>query len=107
MCGKGQFYLHGQVSSIKKAVWEKKKKKERKKGRKETEGSVWYFPGSPVFKNLCCNTEDTGSIPGLGTKIPYAMEIRSPCAATRESTCCNDISSYPATKTLHSQIMNE
>ena len=38
MCGKGQFYLPGQVSSIKKAVWEKKKK--RKKGRKETEDSV-------------------------------------------------------------------
>ena len=30
-------------------------------------------PGGPVVKNLPCNA-DTGSIPGQGTKIPYATE---------------------------------
>ena len=32
------------------------------------------FPGGPVVKNLPCNAGDAGSIPGLGTKIPYATE---------------------------------
>ena len=32
------------------------------------------FPGSPVVKNLSCNAEDAGSIPGRGTKIPHAAE---------------------------------
>ena len=27
------------------------------------------FPGGPVVKNLLCNAEDIGSIPGQGTKI--------------------------------------
>ena len=27
------------------------------------------FPGGPVVKNLLCNPEDIGSIPGQGTKI--------------------------------------
>ena len=27
------------------------------------------FPGVPVVKNLLCNAEDIGSIPGQGTKI--------------------------------------
>ena len=31
------------------------------------------FPGSPVVKTLCFQCRGTGSIPGLGTKIPHAM----------------------------------
>ena len=31
------------------------------------------FPGIPVVKNLLANTGDTGSIPGLGTKISHAV----------------------------------
>ena len=34
----------------------------------------WDFLGGPVVKNLPCNAEDTGSIPGWGTKIPHAVE---------------------------------
>ena len=30
------------------------------------------FPGGPVVKNPSCKAGDTGSIPGWGTKIPYA-----------------------------------
>ena len=30
------------------------------------------FPGGPVVKNPPCNGGDMGSIPGQGTKIPYA-----------------------------------
>ena len=32
------------------------------------------FPDGPVVKNPPCNAENTGSIPGRGTKIPYAAE---------------------------------
>ena len=31
------------------------------------------FPSGPVVKTPVCNTGDTGSIPGLGTKISHAM----------------------------------
>ena len=31
-------------------------------------------PGGPVVKNPPSNSGDVGSIPGLGTKIPYAAE---------------------------------
>ena len=30
-------------------------------------------PGGPVVKNLPGNSGDSGSIPGLGTKIPHAQ----------------------------------
>ena len=36
------------------------------------------FPGGPVVKNLPCHAGDTGSIPGQGTKIPYAMGQLTP-----------------------------
>ena len=36
------------------------------------------FPGGPVVKNPPCNVGDMGSIRGLGTKIPHAMEQISP-----------------------------
>ena len=47
------------------------KKKKRKK-RKD-------FPGGPVVKNPPSNAGDVGSIPGGGTKIPYAAGQLSPC----------------------------
>ena len=42
------------------------------------------FPCDPVVKNLSCNAEDAGSIPGRGTKIPHAMGQLSLRATTRE-----------------------
>ena len=33
----------------------------------------WDFPGGPVVKNLNCNSRNSSSIPGWGTKIPHAM----------------------------------
>ena len=50
------------------------------------------FPGGPVVKNLPCNARDASSIPGWGTKIPYAMKQLSPPATTtesRDSVCHN------------------
>ena len=32
----------------------------------------WDFLGGPMVKNLPCNAEDMGSIPGWGTKTPQA-----------------------------------
>ena len=32
------------------------------------------FPGAPVVKKPPSNEEDSDSIPGQGTKIPYAAE---------------------------------
>ena len=34
--------------------------------------SIWDFPGGPVAKTLCSQCRGHGSIPGQGTKIPYA-----------------------------------
>lgn len=40
------------------------------------------FPGAPVFKKPHSNEEDSDSIPGQGTKIPYAAEqLLSPYTA--------------------------
>ena len=58
------------------------------------------FPGGPVVKNLPCNAEDVGSIPGWGRKILHAPEQGSPRTMRsnkRKSPCA-------ASKTLHSQI---
>ena len=41
------------------------------------------FPGSPVVKNLPCNTGDTGLIPGPGIEIPHATGQLSLHAATK------------------------
>ena len=48
-----------------------------------------------MVKNPPSNAEDTGSIPGWGTKVPHAMGQLSLCTTTRESPC--------ATKTQCSQ----
>ena len=42
------------------------------------------FPGGPVVENLPSNAGDVGSIPGQGTKIPYASGQLNPSATTRE-----------------------
>ena len=41
-----------------------------------------YKQQPPVVKNLLCNAEDVGSIPGLGTKIPHAREQLNQHATT-------------------------
>ena len=38
-----------------------------------------------MVENLPCNAGEVGWIPGQETKIPYAIEILSLCATTRES----------------------
>ena len=43
------------------------------------------LPGVLVVKNPPANAGDTGSIPGLGTKIPHAVEQLSPHIATTEA----------------------
>ena len=52
---------------------------------------LWYnikikllkvFPCGPVVKNLLCNAQDTGLIPGQGTNIPHATKQLSPGATT-------------------------
>ena len=47
------------------------------------------FPGGPVVKNPPCNAGDEGSIPGQGTKIPYASGQLSLHDATE--TQCSQI----------------
>ena len=42
-----------------------------------------------MVKNLSCNAEDMGSIPGWGTKILHATEQLSLCIATTELSCHN------------------
>ena len=42
------------------------------------------FPGRPVVKNLHCRAGNMCSIPGQGTKIPYAMEQPGLRATTTE-----------------------
>ena len=49
----------------------------------------WDFPGGPVVKNPSCNTGDSSSIPGLGTKIPHATGQLSLRATTTEAACLN------------------
>ena len=46
------------------------------------------LPGGPVIKNPPCNAGDLSSIPGWGTKIPYAVE-QLRLHATTEPTQCN------------------
>jgi len=53
---------------------------------------IWRdFPGGPVVKNLPCDAEDLGSIPGWGTKTPHAMEQLNPGTTTIDPTHRNKI----------------
>ena len=45
------------------------------------------FPGGPVVKDPPSDAGNAGSIPGRGTKIPYAVGQLSPCPATTEPVC--------------------
>ena len=36
------------------------------------------FPGGPLVKNLPCNAQGTGSIPGQGIKIPTCLSATKP-----------------------------
>ena len=38
----------------------------------------WDFLCGPVVKNLPCNAEDIGLIPGQGTKIPHTVWATEP-----------------------------
>ena len=38
---------------------------------------VWDFPGHPVAKTLPSSSGGLGSVPGLGTKIPHAVQFGS------------------------------
>ena len=58
------------------------------------------FHGSPVVKNLPCNTGHMGSIPGQKTKILHATEQLSLCATSRESVPRRE-GSCMTTKILH------
>ena len=63
----------------------------------------WDFPGGPVVWNSLCNAEDTGLIPGQGTKILNAAKQPSPCAITKDSMHCSEDPDV-ATKTQYNQI---
>ena len=51
------------------------------------------FPGGLVVKTLPRNAEDTGSIPGLGTKTPRAVGQLGLQATTTGPTCHKERSS--------------
>ena len=59
----------------------------------------WDFPGGPVVKNPPSNAGNSGSIPGLETKISRATKIShgqlSPCAATPEKALCLEKPIHP------------
>ena len=48
------------------------------------ESHIWDFPGGPVVETTPSNAEDTGSIPGWGTKMPHATGQLSLHLATTE-----------------------
>ena len=45
------------------------------------------FPGGPAVKTPPSNADNTGLIPGQGTKISHATGQLSPCTPARESLC--------------------
>ena len=72
--------------------------------------TLWDFPHGPVVKNPSANARDTGSIPGWGTKIPYAVEpVHSGAAKCNfealvlqlESLCVARRDQHDATTFLH------
>ena len=61
------------------------------------------FLGGPMVKNPPANARDEGSISGLGTKIPNAVEQLSLCAATTESMNHNYRSPHALEPVFHNQ----
>ena len=59
------------------------------------------FLGGPVVKNPPFSARDVGSIPGQGTKIPYAMGRLSPGTTTTELVCEPHLESSCASNDLH------
>ena len=60
------------------------------------------FPGGPAAGSPPANVRDTGSIPGLGTKIPHASGKVSLCPAAGEANAVRsprtvNYSSHPLT----------
>ena len=55
------------------------------------------FPGGPVVKNPPANAGDAGSIPGRGTKTPYAAGPLSPRTTTTELAQLNKRAREPQT----------
>ena len=62
----------------------------------------WDFPDGPVAENSHSSAEVTGSIPGLGTKIPPAVEQLSPRATAK--THCSQNKKKETTLTHHQSI---
>ena len=65
-----------------------------------------YKQQPPVVKNLLCNAEDVGSIPGLGTKIPHAREQLNQHATTTKPSSHSQRAHAPQWKILHDATMN-
>ena len=62
------------------------------------EASLGDFPGGPVVKSPPANAGDTGSIPGLGSKILHTMEQLSHEPQLLQPTCpraCSSQESSP------------
>ena len=50
------------------------------------------LPAHPLVKDLPCNTGDSNSTLGQGTKIPYATEQLNSHPETREPVCLSESS---------------
>ena len=61
------------------------------------------FPGGPVVMNPPSKAGDAGSIPGQGTKIPYATGQLSLCSAATESACSRAWVPQQESATHHNQ----
>ena len=57
----------------------------------------WDFPGGPLVKNLPSNAGEVGSIPGWGTKIPYAAGELSLHTTTTEFAHLSERARVPQT----------
>ena len=59
------------------------------------------FSGSPVVKSSPCSAGGVGSIPGRGTKIPYALQCRKPKHTSRNNIVTHSIKTL---KMVHIKI---
>ena len=75
---------------------------------KELAMTEWLSTGGPVVENLSCNAGDMGFISGQETKIPHAIEQRSPKLENYapQQKILHDATNIPhaTTKTQCSQI---